>query len=125
VEYTNVPDGNALTDKVNINLKMLSALMLNEVGGEVDGADVVTIDQSGSRQGAVQLHKQLMKLTRLCHAVGYDASQRGTSPQCSNEKRCSDTSRTKRRGCRLGTPRSLKWTGECRDNRLSQHQCRR
>jgi hypothetical protein len=73
VEYTNVPDGNALTDKVNINLKMLSALMLNEVGGEVDGADVVTIDQSGPRQGAVQLHKQLMKLTRLCHTVGYDA----------------------------------------------------
>jgi hypothetical protein len=53
VEYTNVPDGNALTDKVKINLNMLSALVLNGVGGEVDGVDVVAIDQSAPRQGVV------------------------------------------------------------------------
>jgi hypothetical protein len=47
VEDTNVPDGNVLADKVKINLNMLGALVLNEVGGEVDGADVVTVDQSG------------------------------------------------------------------------------
>jgi hypothetical protein len=47
VEDTNVPDGNALADEVEINLNMLSVLVLNEVGGEVDGADVVTVDQSG------------------------------------------------------------------------------
>jgi hypothetical protein len=51
MEDTNVPDGKALTDKVNINLSMLDALILNGVGGEVDGADVVTVDQSGPRQG--------------------------------------------------------------------------
>jgi hypothetical protein len=73
VEYTNVPDGNALTDKVKINLNMLSALVLNGVGGEVDGVDVVAIDQSAPRQGVVQLHKQLTMPTRLCHAVGHDA----------------------------------------------------
>jgi hypothetical protein len=50
---TNVPDGNALTDKVKINLNMLGALVLNGVGGELDGADVVAVDQSGLRQGAV------------------------------------------------------------------------
>jgi hypothetical protein len=47
VEDTNVPDGNVLADKVKINLNILGALVLNEVGGEVDGADVVTVDQSG------------------------------------------------------------------------------
>jgi hypothetical protein len=47
VEDTNVPDGNVLADKVKINLNMLGALVLNGVGGEVDGADVVTVDQSG------------------------------------------------------------------------------
>jgi hypothetical protein len=47
VEDTNVPDGNMLVDKVKINLNMLGALMLNGVGGEVDGADVVAVDQSG------------------------------------------------------------------------------
>jgi hypothetical protein len=38
VEDTNVPDGNALADKVKINLNMLDALVLNGVGGEVDSA---------------------------------------------------------------------------------------
>jgi hypothetical protein len=46
MEDTNVP-GNTLTDKVKINLNMLGALVLYEVGGEVDGADVVAVDQSG------------------------------------------------------------------------------
>jgi hypothetical protein len=36
VEDTNVPDGNVLADKVEINLNMLGALVLNEVGGEVE-----------------------------------------------------------------------------------------
>jgi hypothetical protein len=63
MEDTNVPDGNTLADKVEINLDMLGALMLDGVGGEVGGADVVAIDQSGLRQGVVQLHKQLMKPT--------------------------------------------------------------
>jgi hypothetical protein len=47
VEDTNVPDGNALTNKVEINLDMIGVLVLDGVGGEVDGADVVTVDQSG------------------------------------------------------------------------------
>jgi hypothetical protein len=44
VEGTNVPDGNTLVDKVKINLNMFGALVLNEVGGEVDGADVIALD---------------------------------------------------------------------------------
>jgi hypothetical protein len=47
VEDTNIPDINALVDKVKINLNMLGALVLNGVGGEVDGIDVVAVDQSG------------------------------------------------------------------------------
>jgi hypothetical protein len=46
VENTNVTDSNALTDKVEINLNMLGALVLNRIGGEVDGTDVITVDQS-------------------------------------------------------------------------------
>jgi hypothetical protein len=44
VEDTNVSNDNALTDKVNINLNMLVVLVLDEVGGEVDGVDVVLVD---------------------------------------------------------------------------------
>jgi hypothetical protein len=41
VEDTNVPDGNALANKVKINLNMFGTLVLNRVGGEVDGEAVV------------------------------------------------------------------------------------
>jgi hypothetical protein len=44
VDDTNVTDGNALVNKVEFNLDMLGALVLDEVGGEVDGADVVAVD---------------------------------------------------------------------------------
>jgi hypothetical protein len=73
VEDTNAPDGNMLADKVKINLNMLGALVLNRVGGEVDGVDVIAVDQSGSRQRDVQLHKQSSKPTCLCHTVGHGA----------------------------------------------------
>jgi hypothetical protein len=53
VEYMNVSDGNALADEVEINLNMFGALMLDRVGGEEDGVDVVSVDQSGSWQGPV------------------------------------------------------------------------
>jgi hypothetical protein len=47
VEDTNVPNGNTLADKLKINFNMLGVLVLNEVDGVVDNADVVTVDQSG------------------------------------------------------------------------------
>jgi hypothetical protein len=43
----NVFDNNTLTDKVNINLNMLSVLVLNGIGEEVNDADVAAVDQSG------------------------------------------------------------------------------
>jgi hypothetical protein len=47
VEDTNVSDDNALADKVEINPNMLGALMLDGVGGEVNNANIVAIDQNG------------------------------------------------------------------------------
>jgi hypothetical protein len=58
-----------LTDKVEINLNMLSALMLNRVGGEIDSTDVVAVDQSGQWQGVVNLY-------HICHVVNHDAVPR-------------------------------------------------
>jgi hypothetical protein len=43
VEDVNISDGDALTDEVEINFNMLHALMLNEVGGEVDRTNIVTV----------------------------------------------------------------------------------
>jgi hypothetical protein len=47
MEDINVPDDNTLVDKLDINLNMLGALVLDRVGGEVDSTDVVAVDQSG------------------------------------------------------------------------------
>jgi hypothetical protein len=51
----NVSDSNTLINEVEINLNMLGVLMLDEVGGEIDRADVIALDQSGQRHGVVQL----------------------------------------------------------------------
>jgi hypothetical protein len=39
-------DDNTFPNEVEIDLDMLCTLMLNGVGGEVDDADIVTIDES-------------------------------------------------------------------------------
>jgi hypothetical protein len=44
MENRNIFDGNALTDKVKININMLGALVLEGVGGVVDGVDVGAVD---------------------------------------------------------------------------------
>jgi hypothetical protein len=53
MEDANISNGNTVTDEVEINLNMLDALMLDGVGGEVDRADIVAVDQSGPRYGVV------------------------------------------------------------------------
>jgi hypothetical protein len=46
VQDTDITDGNAFPDVVEVDLDMLCTLVLNRVGREVDGADVVTVDES-------------------------------------------------------------------------------
>jgi hypothetical protein len=45
VQDVDITDGNVLPNEVEVDLDMLRTLVLNGVGGEVDGADVVTIDE--------------------------------------------------------------------------------
>jgi hypothetical protein len=46
VQDADITDGTVFPDEVNVDLDMLCTLVLNEIGKEVDGADVVTIDES-------------------------------------------------------------------------------
>jgi hypothetical protein len=48
MEDADLTDGNLLSDEMKINLHMLRALMLNGVGGEVQNADVITVDESAA-----------------------------------------------------------------------------
>jgi hypothetical protein len=46
VQDADITDGNAFPEEVEVDLDMFCTLVLNRVGGEVDGADVVTVDES-------------------------------------------------------------------------------
>jgi hypothetical protein len=62
-----------LADEVQIDLHVLRALMLHGVGGEVDCADVVAVDEGGALEGTVELVEELSQPGGLCHAVGHGA----------------------------------------------------
>jgi hypothetical protein len=46
VQDADITDGNAFPNDVEVDLNILCTLVLNGVGGEVDSADVVTVDKS-------------------------------------------------------------------------------
>jgi hypothetical protein len=46
VQDMDIIDGNAFPDEVEVDLDMLHTLVLNGVGGEVDGTDVIIVDES-------------------------------------------------------------------------------
>jgi hypothetical protein len=47
-----ISNGDTLADEVEININMLCVLMLDEVGEEVDRADVVAIEEGSPRQAS-------------------------------------------------------------------------
>jgi hypothetical protein len=50
----NISDSDVLTNKVEVDLHVLRALMLHEIGGEVDRADIVVVDEGGASEGRGQ-----------------------------------------------------------------------
>jgi hypothetical protein len=69
VEYPNIADGNVISDEVKIDLHMLGPLVLHQVGGEVDGADVVAVDQRAPGEGTMELGEEPAEPRSLRHAV--------------------------------------------------------
>jgi hypothetical protein len=57
MQDTDITDGHAFPHKVEVDLGMLRALVLNGVGGEVDGADIVAVDECALLQRSVELLK--------------------------------------------------------------------
>ena len=47
MKYSNVSKRHLFPNKVDVQLNMLGAAMVDRVGGEVDGGDVVAIDHGG------------------------------------------------------------------------------
>ena len=59
MEDPNIADSDPVTNKVQVDLHMLHPLMMNGVGGEVHGADVVAVDECALGERAVELRQEL------------------------------------------------------------------
>jgi hypothetical protein len=57
VQDADIIDGHTFPHKVEVDLDMLHALVLNGVDGEIDGADVVAVDEGALYQRSVELLK--------------------------------------------------------------------
>jgi hypothetical protein len=57
VQDADITDDHAFPHKVEVDLDMLQALVLNGVGEEVDDADVITVDEGAHHQQSVKLLK--------------------------------------------------------------------
>ena len=59
MKNTDGSNGDPFSDEVEVDFHVLGALMLNGVGGEVDGADVVAVDEAGRLQRVMKFLEKL------------------------------------------------------------------
>jgi hypothetical protein len=57
VQDAYITDGHTFPHKVEVDLDKLRVIVLNEVGGEVDDAGVIAVDEGAIRQRSVKLLK--------------------------------------------------------------------
>ena len=57
MEYPNIADGDSVAHEVQIDLHMLRPLVLDGVGGEIHGADVVAVNERAPSERAVSSAK--------------------------------------------------------------------
>ena len=71
VEDPDAPKSHMLTNEVYVELNMLRSTMVERVGGEVDGGDVVTVDERGLVNITKQLLEQLTKPRAFSNGVSH------------------------------------------------------
>jgi hypothetical protein len=69
VKNTDSTKSDTLTDEVEVDFHVLGALVLNWVGGEVDDADVVAVDEDGRLQRVMQLLEKLLQPGSFSNAI--------------------------------------------------------
>ena len=62
-------EGDSFSDEVQVDLDMLSSLMLNRVGGEVDSTDIITIDQCCSTKRTAKLLQKLAQPAGFSYSI--------------------------------------------------------
>ena len=63
-------NGNLVPDEVEIELNVLHVLMLDWVASQIDGGDVVSVDQSGLHKRATELKQEIAEPRALRDNVG-------------------------------------------------------
>jgi hypothetical protein len=71
VQDADITDGNAFPNEVEVDLDMLHTLMLNRVVGEIDGTNVITVDESALWQLSLELLKELPEPTSFSNTVSH------------------------------------------------------
>ena len=69
MEDPNITDSDPVANEVQVDLHMLRPLMLNEVGEEIHGADVVAVDERALGGRVMELCQKLSESGRFRHAV--------------------------------------------------------
>ena len=59
MEHSHLPQGDLLTDEVDVNLDVLGTTVVDWVGCHVDSANIVAADNCGNLQWNVELLKKL------------------------------------------------------------------
>jgi hypothetical protein len=70
MEHPNLSQSNLVTDKVNVNLDVLHATMVDKISGHIDSAKIVTVHDVHRGNGHVELLEKLTKPTALGHGMG-------------------------------------------------------
>lgn len=65
----NLTERHLLTNKMDVNLDVLRATMLNRVGGHVDSTHIVAEDDVRGAERTLKLVKKLTKPTTLSHGT--------------------------------------------------------
>jgi hypothetical protein len=73
MQNSKITNSNTLPNEVKVNLNVLSSLMLNRIGGHVDGTDIVAIHQCSAPERRVQFVKKLAQPGGLCNSIGHRA----------------------------------------------------
>jgi hypothetical protein len=55
MEHPNLSQGNLVADKVNVDLDVLRATMVDMISGHIDGTNIVTVDDGCRSNGRVGL----------------------------------------------------------------------
>ena len=71
MQSTNLPESHLLANEVNVELNMLRTAMVDGVGGEVDGGDVVTVDDRGLGDHTKQLLEKMTEPRALSNGVSH------------------------------------------------------